>query len=136
MIGDALKLITTAIDKIFPDKIEAEKAKIKLLELEQAGELKELDGAYGAIIAEAKSTDKWTSRARPSFLYVMYIMIIAAIPMGLLYAYSPQTAEHIALGMKEWLGAIPNALWSLFGVGYVGYSASRSYDKSKILKDK
>jgi hypothetical protein len=133
MIGDIIKLGTTIIDKIFPDKAQAEAAKIKLLELQQTGQLKELDGAYGAIIAEAKSQDKWTSRARPSFLYVIYLMIVTSIPMGVLYAYNPLVAGHIATGMKEWLAAIPNALWALFGTGYVGYSMSRSYDKSKLL---
>ena len=136
MIGDIIKLGSTIIDKIFPDKGQAQQAKLKLMELEQAGELKELDGAYNAIIAEAKSADKWTSRARPSFLYVIYAMILASLPMGVLYAFNPTIANHIATGMKEWLAAIPQDLWWLFGAGYLGYSASRSFDKSKIAKIK
>lgn len=135
MIGDIIKLGSTILDKIFPNKGEAEQAKLKLLELEQTGALKELDGAYGAIIAEAKSQDKWTSRARPSFLYVMYIMVLASLPMGVLYAYNPAMAHNIAIGMKEWLAAIPKALWGVFGAGYLGYSAARSFDKDKILKN-
>jgi hypothetical protein len=136
MIGDILKLGNTIIDKLFPNKGEAQIAKLKLMELEQTGDLKELDGAYNAIVAEAKSADKWTSRARPSFLYVIYFMILASVPMGVLFAYSPITAQHIATGMKEWLAAIPNALWTLFGAGYLGYSTARSIDKSKIAKIK
>ncbi len=32
-----------------------------------------------AIVAEANSADPWTSRARPSFLYVMYALLLWAI---------------------------------------------------------
>lgn len=136
MISDILNLGSTIIDKIFPDKGDAEKAKVRLFELKQTGELKELDGAYQAIIAEAKSKDKLTSRARPSFLYVMYIMILSSIPMGILHAYNPSMANSIAAGMKEWLAAIPPVLWGVFGAGYLGYSYARSKDKANILNAK
>ena len=43
-----------------------------------------------AIVAEAQSTDPWTSRARPSFLYMMYALILWAIPMGLIAAADPK----------------------------------------------
>jgi hypothetical protein len=29
-----------------------------------------------AVLAEAESPDPWTSRARPSFLYVMYVLLL------------------------------------------------------------
>ena len=35
-----------------------------------------------AIVAEAQSADPRTSRARPSFLYVMYALLIWSIPMA------------------------------------------------------
>jgi len=136
MIGDIIKLGSTILDKIFPDKEEAEKAKIRLLELQEAGELKELDASMNNIIAEAKSADKWTSRARPSFMYVMYAMILMSLPMGILHAYNPQLASSIALGLREWLAALPDQMWWLFGVGYLGYGAARTIDKHGIFKKK
>lgn len=120
------------IDKLIPDKGAAAKVKLKLRQLEQTGGLKELQVRLSAILAEAQSSDPWTSRARPSFLYVMYIMILTSIPMGVLSAFSPETAKAIIEGMKLWLEAIPNALWTLFGIGYTGYQAARSYDKKKL----
>ena len=54
--------------------------------------------------------------------------------MGFVYAISPMTAHQIAAGMKEWLASIPKPLYDIFGVGYLGYSASRSYDKGQIIK--
>ncbi len=119
------------IDKFFPDPVEAAKAKAELLRMQQAGELKELETRMSAILAEAKSSDPWTSRARPSFLYVVYIIILAAIPMGILHAYKPDLAVGIAEGFKAWLNAIPGDMWWLFGAGYLGYTGARSLDKRK-----
>jgi len=124
-IGDKL------IDKIFPDKVKAAEAKLQLVQLEQTGELKELEVSMSAILAEANSKDPWTSRARPSFLYVIYLMVLFGIPMGFLSAYDPQMAINIANGFKAWLAAIPEALYALFGAGYLGYTGARTYDKVK-----
>ena len=87
-----------------------------------------------AILAEAKSDDPWTSRARPSFLYTIYLLILAAIPIGILSAFKPEMATQIASGMQAWLGAIPDTLWQVFGFGYLGYTGAREYGKSKLLK--
>lgn len=119
------------IDKFFPDPEEAARKKMELAALHQAGELKELETRMSAILAEANSQDPWTSRARPSFMYVFYVLILAAIPMGIVHAFNPALAVSISEGFKAWLAAIPNEMWTLFGVGYVGYAAARSYDKAK-----
>jgi len=122
------------IDKFFPDPTEKAKAQIELQRLAQQGELTELQTRMSAIIAEAKSSDPWTSRARPSFLYVMYIMILSSIPMGILSVFRPDMAVQIAEGMKAWLSAVPNELWAVFGIGYTGYTVARSaWDKKKGL---
>lgn len=133
-LGSIFNLTGKVIDKIWPDKNEAEKAKLELFKMQQAGEFKELESSFNAIIAEAQSSDPWTSRARPSFMYVMYIMILASLPMGLLFAFKPEVAMAVTAGVKAWLIAIPEELYALFGVGYVGYSVTRSYDKSKGAK--
>ena len=119
------------IDKFFPDPAERAQKQIELIQLQQNGELKELETRMSAILAEANSADPWTSRARPSFLYVIYVMILMSIPMGVLSAFEPQTADAIALGMQKWLAAIPEDLYVLFGVGYVGYSGARMLEKRK-----
>lgn len=125
---------STIIDKIFPDKTAAAEAKLKLLELQQSGSLKELSMAMSVMLAESKSSDPWTSRARPSFLYVMYIMILWSIPMGVLSIFNPGMTSTMAAGMQAWLAAIPESMWWAFGIGYTGYNISRSMDKGKIDK--
>lgn len=122
------------IDRIFPDKVEADKAKLELLRLQQEGQFKEMEIQMSAIIAEAKSSDIWTSRARPSFLYVVYIMILFSIPMGILSVFNPEAAKQIAEGMKAWLNAIPEGLWVTFGIGYSGYTIARSAWDKRVKK--
>lgn len=117
------------IDKVIPDPQAKIEAKQKLLELQQNGEFRELEEASKNIRQEAMSQDKWTSRARPSFLYVVYIIILSSLPFALFFMYDPVNAKEMAEGFKYWLHAIPDAMWTLFGAGYLGYVGARSFDK-------
>ena len=130
-IGAVFDFGSKVIDKLFPDKAEAERLKLELLRQQQAGEFKELEARYSAIVAEAQSADPWTSRARPSFMYVMYLMILASIPMGFLFAFRPDVAMAVTAGVKNWLAALPEEMWWLFGAGYLGYSGARMFEKVK-----
>ncbi|GLI57705.1 hypothetical protein PM10SUCC1_32190 [Propionigenium maris DSM 9537] len=136
MISEALRLGNTIVDKLFPDKEEAARQKIKLLELEQEGKFKSEDLRYAAIMEEARSADKWTSRARPAFMYVMYIFILSAIPMGLLFAFSADVAINVTKGVKMYLEAIPQDLYDVFMWCYLGYGGYRTIDKVAVNKKK
>jgi len=127
-------VLNNIIDKIFPDKTKAEEAKAELAKLQLSGGLEEFKQIMAVFIAEASSQDKWTSRARPSFLYVMYVFILCAIPIGILSIFSSQSALQIAVGMKAFLSAIPEAMWAVFGLSFSVYSISRSYDKKKQVE--
>jgi hypothetical protein len=123
--------IASIIDKVIPDKAARDKAKLDLLALQGTQEMQQIQTQLSAIVAEANSTDPWTSRARPSFLYVMYVMILWALPMGVLSAFRPDTARDIATGMNAYLGGLPEPLYTLFGTGYLGYTAMRQWGKIK-----
>ena len=123
--------IAGLIDKIIPDPRARDAAKLELLKLQGTQEMEAIKTQMTAIVAEAQSTDPWTSRARPSFLYVMYTMILWAIPMGLIAAVRPDMARGIAEGMNAYLAGIPEPMWALFGTGYLGYTAARSWGKAK-----
>jgi len=75
--------------------------------------------------------DRWTSRARPTFLYVMYAMMLWAFPLGLTAAFSPNTARAMTAAMTEYLSALPEALYTLFGTCYLGYATLRQWGKVK-----
>lgn len=121
--------IVSIIDKVIPDKIARDRAKLELLQLQGSQELAEISSRLTAIIAEANSHDPWTSRARPSFLYVMYILLLWSLPMGLLAAFYPDKASAIAGGINAYLTGLPEPLYALFGTGYLGYTAARQWGK-------
>jgi hypothetical protein len=102
--------------------------------VQQAGEFKELEARMSAITAEASSADPWTSRARPTFLYVFYLIILALVLLApVIGVFFPAQMAlffgNVAAGFK----AIPDALWQTFAAGYLGYSAVRTVEK---IKDK
>lgn len=131
-----IKLGLSLIDKLIPDKEKAAAAQLELLKLQQAGQLETLRTSMSAILQEAASQDPWTSRARPTFLYVIYIIILLSIPMGVLSIFSPEIAGAISNGFCAWLTAIPRPLYELFSVGYLGYAGARSLDKFHFRRHK
>ena len=127
IVGPVSKLL----DKIIPDPQARDKAKLELIKLQGDQEMAAIGRQMQAIVAEAQSADPWTSRARPSFLYVMYAMILWAIPMGLIAAVNPSMALGIGNGMTAYLRGLPEDPFALFGTGYLGYTAARTWGKMK-----
>jgi len=128
LAGDVLKRVLPA-EKMSESERAGIESQFKLALL--AADDRKLQTRMSAIVAEAKSSDPWTSRARPSMLYVIYIMILWSIPMGIISAVSPETAAAIAEGMRASLDAIPEALWAMAGVVMTGYVAARTVDKRR-----
>lgn len=91
-------------------KIDAE-LEAKVLD----AQAREIEAASSNIRAEAQSGDKFTSRARPTFLYIVYVILINN------YVVIP------------WAGRtpveFPEALFWLFGTVMTGYVASRGWEK-------
>ena len=127
IVGPVSKLL----DKIIPDPEARDRAKLELIKLQGDQEMAAIGQQMQAIVAEAQSADPWTSRARPSFLYVMYAMILWAIPMGLIAAVNPSMAIGIGNGMTAYLRGLPEELYALFGTGYLGYTVARQWGKVK-----
>ena len=130
LVGPLASLAGELIDNLFETEEEKASARAKLMKLEQQGALQEMQVHLSAILAEAKSKDPWTSRARPSFLYLMYAVIgfivFCGAPLGIFY---PSEMEQAAANMARLLNAVPESLWWLFGAGYLGYTGARSFDK-------
>ena len=131
LIAGIIGPVASLIDKIIPDPEARDRAKLELLKAESSREMQAIEARMSAIVAEAKSLDPWTSRARPSFLYVMYALLLWSIPMGLIAAVNPGLADGIGRGMTAYLAGIPEELYALFGTGYLGYTAARAWGKAK-----
>lgn len=89
-IGAIFDFGSKVIDKLFPNKDEAEKAKLALIELQQKGELADLDAnlkvaiQQGVVNAEeAKSASLFVSGWRP------FIGWICGISLGYNYIFMP-----------------------------------------------
>ncbi len=129
-LDGALKLASGVLDRVFPDPAQRAQAEIEL----RKADLSEVKVSIGAILAEANSKDPWTSRARPSFLYVMYAVIILAFVGGIIGIWYPAQMAQAAENIGQMLAAIPDSLWTLFGAGYLGYTGARSMDKRTTKK--
>lgn len=128
-IGSLFDFGGKLLDKLIPDPDKRAAAQLELLKLQQSGELDQMRVQLSAIIAEAQSPDPWTSRARPSFLYVVYILLLWSIPMGLLTIFRPDAAAAFTAGFQAWMQAIPEPVLTLFGIVMTGYVAGRSWEK-------
>ena len=122
----------TILDRVIPDPAQRAQAKLELLKAQQAGEFRELDARMAAITAEAASVDPWTSRARPTFLYVFYLLILSLVLAGpLVGVFWPDQMRAFFANVAAGFAAIPDELWMTFAAGYLGYSGFRSIEKVK-----
>lgn len=120
------------LDRVIPDPTERAAAKQRLLELEQQGQLAELQARYSAITTEAASADPWTSRARPSFMYVFYFLLIALVVLApLVGVFFPDQMGQFFANVQAGFAAIPEAMWWTFSAGYLGYTTARSVEKGR-----
>ena len=120
------------IDKLLPDPEAKAKAQMDLLAMQQNGELKELETRMSAILAEASSADPWTSRARPSFLYVFYFIILSmTVVAPIVGVLNPAAMDVYFTNVGKGFAAIPEELWWTFTAGYLGYAGARTFEKRK-----
>lgn len=129
IVDGVLSIGEKLIDKLIPDPKAKAAARLELAKLNQRGELEEMHTRLSAIISDSKSKDPWTSRARPTFLYVVYILLLTSIPVGIAFVISPSHAERFIEGFRLWLSAIPEPVLTLFGVVMTGYVGGRSWEK-------
>lgn len=84
----------------------------------------EVTAAAANIQAEAKSGDKYTSRARPTFMYIVEaVLAFNYIVIPLVHLFGRSVAPF----------ALPDNVMYLFGVSITGYTAFRSFDKFMAL---
>lgn len=120
------------IEKLIPDPEAKAKAQADLAQMALNGELAELSESMKAILAEAQSPDPWTSRARPSFLYVFYFIIIVMVVVApIIGIFFTQQMGLFYTNVNAGFMSIPEAMWWTFSTGYLGYSGLRTIGKIK-----
>ena len=109
------------IDKIIPDPKAKAEAKIKLLEVQPAGELKEVEEAMNVIVAEAKSEHALTSQWRP----ITMLVFTAIVANNYILAPYLQAMFGWSVSLE-----MPEQLWNLLSIGIGGYIFGRSGEKA------
>lgn len=123
------------IDKLIPDPEAAAAMKLKLAELDQQGRLTELQLQMSAIVAEANSQDPWTSRARPSFMYLFYAIVAFMVMVApVIGVFQPTMMDLFFMNVNKGFAAIPEAMWWTFTAGFLGYSGSKTVEAIKGAK--
>ena len=123
--GGVGKLVKDVVGtfKLSPEaKLEFERQlaenEFKLRQMDADLESKLADTAAQNIQAEAKSGDKYTSRARPTFLYCCYIMLMWNYVVVPIFKQAPVN--------------FPEPLFWLMGSCLLGYIGARTFEKMKL----
>jgi hypothetical protein len=137
MIGQLIEIGGDLLDKVIPDKDKRREAKAKLAEMAQKGEMTRLSERMKTIRMEAGSEDAWTRRARPSFMYVVYlVLVVNCVVMPLCAIWAPEAVAKYHASIGNGFQAIPGEVWATFTAGYLGYSGLRTYEKGKGVAGK
>lgn len=137
LAGPIADLAKTLIGRVFPDPADAAKAQMELLNMQQTGELQSMQIQMSAILAEAQSSDPWTSRARPAFLYLFYIiMFVTVVLTPIIGIFFPAQMELYFTNVGRGFAAIPGEVWAAFTTGYLGYGTLRTFEKAKGVSSK
>ena len=122
------------LDKLIPDPVARQAAKVRLLELEQAGQLAQLDAtlklAQGQLEVnkvEAASPDRFVSGWRPA---VGWVCAGGFAYVTLLQPLLPWLA-HLAGGTHEPLPNIPTDVLLTLLLGMLGLGGLRTAEKIK-----
>jgi hypothetical protein len=126
-----IQALTELIEQSIAEPNARMQARAKLDRLQALTQPDRMEERGHAASVDAAALDRWTSRARPTFLYIMYAMILWALPMGIIAAVSPRMAQAIATGINGYLAGLPEPLYALFGTGYLGYATLRQWGKAK-----
>lgn len=122
-------LIKTVLDDIHtPPEVKAQveqqmaQNQLAVAQLEADTQIKLNSLAVGEVQAESSSNDGFVRRARPAFLWMM----TAAIGFNI---FLPLLSQLVGGHLQPL--AIPDSVYSLFGLAFGGYVAARTVEKIK-----
>lgn len=133
-LGSVFDFGSKIIDKLWPDKAQADAAKLELFKAQQAGDFKEMDQVFqlaqsqiGVNQVEAQSTRLFVAGPRPFVMWICgFALAYAAIIEPL--------ARFVATVVYHYVGSFPvidTTLTMQLLVGLLGISGMRTYEKTK-----
>jgi hypothetical protein len=137
-LGSVFDFASKVIDKIFPDKTEAEKAKLAMFQLQQQGELQKEMNEYNLQLeqiktnaVEAASASRFVAGWRPFIGWVGGFSLAYNYIFFPLYAYTAKLIYPLAPAMPALdSGELMTLLLTMLGMG-----ALRTWDKKTATLD-
>jgi hypothetical protein len=120
IVTDIISSVLGIIDKIIPDPKQAAEAKLKLLELQQSGDLALVQASSQIVTAEAQSSSWLAANWRP-LTALSFVTII--VNNYIIYPYLK------LFGLPGAMMEIPPDMWRLLDVMLGGYVVSRGFEK-------
>jgi hypothetical protein len=138
-LGSVFDLGSKILDKIWPNKDEADKAKLALLQMQQNGELKGLEQEFNLAIeqikvnaVEAESPSTFVSGWRP------FVGWVCGVAFAYNYVFMPFIV-YVVHCFNTSLPGMPTLEMSELStllMGMLGLGAMRSYDKKNGVASK
>jgi len=130
-LGSVFDFGSKVIDKLFPDKNEATRAKISLMEMQQKGELAELDATLKVALAQASTN---TEEAKNASIFVSgwrpAVGWVCVTSLGYNYIFMPFFTYCANWWFKApAMPALDTGELTTILIGMLGLIASRSFDK-------
>ena len=123
-ISAALDLGTTLINKLFPDPAQAADAKLKLLELQQSGELAVMTSQTDINKTEAANASVFVSGWRPAIGWVCALALAYQYLFKPIFTWlSPMLGYNVAT-----MPGLDDNLWQLM-MGMLGMGGLRTFEK-------
>jgi len=130
-ISAALDLGTALINKIFPDPAQAADAKLKLLELQQNGQLAIMTAQTDINKAEAQSSSVFVSGWRPAIGWVCALALCYQYLLKPLLTWGAGVAGYTVPPMP----GLDDNLWQLM-MGMLGMGGLRTFEKVQGVASK
>lgn len=127
--------VGSLLDKLIPDKEKANEAKLRLIELEQAGQLQELAAMKEMSLAQAEVTK---TEAAHSSIFVAgarpFILWVGGVALGWQYVAYPMLQAYLTATGKDIVLPVLNSdvLFELVAL-LLGLGGLRSYEKVKKI---
>ena len=135
-LGEVVNSVGNVLDNLFTSddekaKNDIAKAQISLVAMQAEKQLiADMEKAYledakdlrRQITVELQSKDAYLRRSRPTFNYIFYVVLIFN------YIFIPiyQVVTGVAIDPVN----LPTELWTVFGVGFIGYGYLRTVEKT------
>lgn len=121
--------ISKAIDKLVPDAGQRAELQLRALEMEKTGHLKELESYLALLSTEAASNDNYTRRARPTALYIIYVLMCWGLFCSVVAVVSPEKAELMQRVFIGFFEKMPGDFYDMVMVMFGIYSGARTFEK-------